>query len=228
MKKLSLVTLLSIPSLAFAGEVTHESVAPPVVGPTLQTSNSWFLGASAGYLVDAEDEFYSLQIGKDLGELNGWSQSVFLDIGYSELKNDGDELNLEDTFDLDPGDSFTGDSNLEATFIPITLNYKVERNLTQNLSFYAGLGAGVAIIDVDGDFTDDINEIDDSGNDSQTTFFAQAFLGLVYNVNPSFEIFGGARYMFIDDYSLTTDSGAKFDVDDNDDVLLEAGVRFNF
>lgn len=227
MKKTTLISLLSLPTVAIAGESTYVQPNQPIA-PTLQPTNNWFVGGSAGFLVDAEDEFYSLQIGKELGTLGNWHQSVFLDIGYSELKNDGDELSLEESFNISPGDSFTGDSNLEATFIPITLNYKLEKPLTNSLNFYMGIGAGIALIDVDGRFNDTVNKIDDAGNDSETTFFAQAFMGLTYNVSDHVEIFGGARYMFIDDYSLTTNGGAKIEVDDNDDVLIELGVRYNF
>ncbi|MBK1829944.1 TonB-dependent receptor [Verrucomicrobiaceae bacterium R5-34] len=226
MKK-TLATVLSLPSIAFAGP-TEMAPQQIHVSPTLHDEPDWFIGASGGFLLDAEDEFYSLQIGKRIDNLGDWKQSLFLDIGYSELKNDGDELNLEESFNLTSDDSFTGDADIEADFIPITLNYMLERELTTNLNFYMGVGAGVAIIDADGNFDDPANSIDDSGNDSKSTFFAQAFLGLSYDFNPNLSLYGGARYMYIDDYSLTTNSGSKIEVDDNDDVLVEMGIRVRF
>lgn len=214
---------------AQAGEQVYMEPAPvpaPYVAP--QGGLDWSFGGSVGYLIDAEEEFYSLQLGKKFSNMNGLSQSLFLEVGYSELNNDGDELNFEDNFGIGGGDSFTGDADLEATFIPITLNYKIEKRLSEKFSVYGSLGAGVALIDIDGNFDDDLNDINDDGNDSETSFYAQAALGAAYHFTPAFEMFGGVRYMFIDDYSLTTDLGMEVEVDDNDDVLLELGGRFHF
>lgn len=214
---------------AYAGDTAYIQPAPgptPYLAP--QGGLDWSFGASAGYLIDAEEEFFSVQLGKKFSESNGLSQSIFFEVGYSELNNDGDKLNLEDNFNIGGGDSFTGKADLEATFIPITLNYKLEKRLSDKFSVYGGLGAGVAIIDIDGNFDDDLNDINDEGNDSETSFFAQAFIGAAYHFTPNFEMFGGGRYMYIDDYSLTTNSGVKIDVDNNDDVLLELGGRFHF
>ena len=60
-------------------------------------------------------------------------------------------------------------------------------------------------------------------SDDQWEFTAQAFAGVVYNVSPNFEIYAGARYMWLDDVSLF---GAN--IDDLDDVGVGAGIRFNF
>ncbi|YCM45890.1 outer membrane beta-barrel protein [Verrucomicrobiaceae bacterium 227] len=228
--KTTIPTLIAAASLsAQAGEPAYVDPAPAQTTYMAPASGlDWSLGASAGFLVDAEEDFYSIQLGKRLKEVNGLSHILFFEVGYSDLDNDGDELDLEENFNIGGGDSFTGDADFEATFIPITLNYKLEKRLGEKFSVYGGLGAGVALIDVDGEFNDSINDIDESGNDSDATFFAQAFIGAAYHFTPNFEMFGGARYMFIDDYSLSTDGGTEFDVEDNDDVLIELGGRFHF
>lgn len=223
-------TLIAAASFsAHAGEASYAQPAP-VTAPYEAPSSGldWSLGASAGYLIDAEEAFYSIQLGKQLSESNGLIHSLFFEIGYADLENDDNDLNLEDNFGIGGGDSFTGEADLEATFVPITLNYKLEKRMSEKFSVYGGLGAGVALIDVDGNFDDPLNEISESGNDSDAAFFAQAFLGAAYRFTPNFEMFGGVRYMFIDDYSLSTDGGTDFDIDDNDDVLVELGGRFYF
>lgn len=228
--KTSIPILIAAASLsAQAGEPAYAGPAPvqaPYIAPA--GGLDWSFGASAGYLIDAEEAFYSIQLGKQLSNSNGLIHTLFFEVGYSELENDDNDLNLEDNFNIGGGNSFTGDADFEATFVPITLNYKVEKRLSDKFSVYGGLGAGVALIDVDGNFDDDINDISDSGNDSDAAFFAQAFLGAAYRFTPGFEMFGGVRYMFIDDYSLSTDGGAEFDIDNNDDVLVELGGRFYF
>ena len=39
----------------------------------------------------------------------------------------------------------------------------------------------------------------DSESDDDTAFYGHIFAGLVYNVSDTFEVFGGARYIFMDD-----------------------------
>ena len=84
--------------------------------------------------------------------------------------------------------------------IPITLNYKYECELSDKLNWYAGAGAGIALVDVDietsvsGDNGGPTSESDDD-----TAFYGHIFAGLVYNVSDTIEVFGGARYIFMDD-----------------------------
>ncbi|MDP0491783.1 MAG: outer membrane beta-barrel protein [Verrucomicrobiota bacterium JB023] len=223
-----LLPLTLIPFSLQAGETTY--VAPTQPQPMITSEMSdldWLLGGSVGFLLDAEEEHYSLQFGKEFAANGPWTHSAYLEVGYSDLENDGNELDLEDAFNFSPGDSFTGDANIEATFIPVTLNYKVDYHFTPKFSVYATGGLGAAFIDVDGEFEDSFSSIDDDGNDTDVSFFAQAGAGVNYEISEAFEMFAGARYMFIDDYSVTVDSGTV-DVDENDDVLLEVGGRFRF
>ena len=80
-------------------------------------------------------------------------------------------------------------------------------------SFYAGAGLGAAFQDV---------EVFGASDDS-VEFMAQAFAGIGYDISESFQIYGGARYIWIDDTELLGVS-----VDSGDDVALEIGARFRF
>ncbi|MBK1833959.1 outer membrane protein [Roseibacillus ishigakijimensis] len=227
---LTTAALLPFASLQ-AGETVTPVVPQEPATPVVYDSYSdldWFFGGSAGFLMDAEEGFYSAHLGKEFYRSNNFTHSLYLEVGYSDLENDGNELDLEDAFNFDPGDSFTGDADIEATFIPITLNYKVDYMFNDRFSIFAGAGAGVALLDIDGDFNDSPSQINEDGNDSETSFYAQAFAGAEYRLSENFSLFGGARYMFIDDYEVTTDSGTTVDVDENDDVLVELGGRFRF
>ncbi|MEO0018854.1 MAG: hypothetical protein RLZZ522_2137 [Verrucomicrobiota bacterium] len=45
----------------------------------------------------------------------------------------------------------------------------------------------------------------------------------MYNVSPAFEVFGGVRWIYMDDTDIR-----GVNVELSDDVLFEAGLRFNF
>lgn len=202
----------------------------PVIPPA-PSLYSWFAGGTVGYLIENEEEFYSAHIGIDLpNQLGSWDQAIYLEVGYTEI--DG-RISNSDTSDSSPfGQSLLQNSpfRVELEIIPITLNYKLERQLTQSLNVYVGIGAGVALVDAD------VSSAVDSGSDDDTVFFAQAFGGVLYNVNPTFELFAGARVIYLDEPEFTID-GASFGTDDLDDygfdfdttdVLVEVGGRVNF
>jgi opacity protein-like surface antigen len=110
---------------------------------------------------------------------------------------------------------YTKDSDAfsEVETMPLTLNYKFDYQLNDRWSFYAGAGAGVSFIDarVLG-FSDESAE-----------FTAQAFAGLGFDVTKNFQLYGGARYLWIDDTTLFGRS-----VEPGDDVSLEVGGRIRF
>jgi opacity protein-like surface antigen len=111
-----------------------------------------------------------------------------------------------------------GYTNLDVLFadvdiVPVTLNYKFDYYFTDRFSFYAGVGAGAAFINADTFF----------GDDDDVSFTAQAVAGLAYDFTPSFQIYGGARFIWIDDATIF---GASIDADD--DIGGEIGLRFRF
>ncbi len=123
-------------------------------------------------------------------------------------------------------------SDYEAQIIPITLNYKYECALTGNLNWYIGAGAGIALVDLDTEHTSyympgpDIVTNASSPRTRKTSaddtvFYAHIFAGLVYNISESFEVFGGARFIFMDDVF-----GNQSPLDE--EIHYELGGRFNF
>ena len=95
--------------------------------------------------------------------------------------------------------------------------------LSDKLNWYAGAGAGIALVDVESRLTV-------SGDIAWTTtsdltmipLLRHIFAGLVYNVSDTFEVFGGARYIFMDDVL-----GWRIILLD-EEVHYELGARYNF
>ena len=102
---------------------------------------------------------------------------------------------------------------VDSEIIPVTLNYKMDYYFTDRASFYAGAGAGAAFVnnDVLG-FSDDSVELT-----------AQIFAGFGYDVTSNFQLYTGARYVWVDDSELR--GGA---VEIGSDIGLELGMRFKF
>ena len=201
MKKFALTTLaaLTLAATAQAGEdYSAKTVAPaPVSNPCLWT---WFAGGSVGYLNDMDTEMYTLHVGAEYKCDDISSHAVFLEVGYANPSKSHDDQGTRYNIDID--------------MTPITMNYKYERQLVGNLNWYAGAGAGLMIINSGSNFP--------GADFSETEFLGQLFGGLVYNVSDSFEVFGGARYLY-----MTDDNLDNLDVY-GDDWFYELGVRFNF
>ena len=248
---LLLSTVLAIP--AFAGSPAMET-APPAPAPCLFT---WFAGGSIGYLTEFEEPMYNLHVGTDTcWNLGGWNVALFAEIGYTERDEDwsgryvppqtppvtsvpipDSSSDVLDDTDLEgveagldeleqalyslAGESVAG-TGYELSVLPITFNVKLERPLTGNLNAYFGGGLGAALVDLD------VN-LGDFGNfsDDDWVFTGQLFAGLNYNFNPNFEVYGGVRWIYLDDPSLS-DRGISGTLDLDDDFLFELGGRFNF
>ena len=226
MKSTILLTILAAGSVV-AGEKAPIFDKNPVIPPA-PSLYSWFAGGTVGYLIENEEEMYTVHLGVDLpSQLGSWDQAIYLEVGYTEI--DGRISNNEDN-DASPFGRFLLNNpfNVELEIIPITLNYKLERPLTQSLNTYIGIGAGVALVDAK------LSSAVDSDSDDDTVFFAQAFGGVLYNVNPSFELFARARVIYLDEPEFSID-GTSFGTDDlngfdfeTTDVLVEVGGRVNF
>jgi opacity protein-like surface antigen len=248
MKTIPLFVLgLAIP--AFAGAPARETMAPAAPEPCVY---SWIAGGSVGYLTEFEEPMYNLHLGTDTcWNLGGWNVALFAEIGYAERDDswdrsnsgyqppvytqaessmDGDSAdlgnlsgNLDDLEDLlsTIADWGYADTAYDLSVMPITLNVKLERPISGNLNGYFGAGLGMALVDLNMD----IGEYDFSDND--WVFTGQVFAGLNYNFNESFEVYGGARWIYYDDASLSDgDLGGDLELDD--DFLFELGARFNF
>mgnify|MGYP001050275175 CR=1 FL=1 len=217
---MKLTTLATITGLALAAtaQAGEEASAKQVIAPIAALCDwSWFAGGSVG-VIDGDDwdeDIYTLHIGKErkcAGDK--CSQAIYLEVGFTE----SDFTESEGGFSEEP--LITTSTDIE--IIPITLNYKYECELSDKLNWYAGAGAGIALVDVDietsvsGDNGGPTSESDDD-----TAFYGHIFAGLVYNVSDTIEVFGGARYIFMDDVL-----GGESLLDE--EVHYELGARYNF
>ena len=220
MKKIVLTLLTSVvfAASAQAGE-TYSAKAPLAPAPCLWT---WFAGGSGGYVDDIDNDMWTIHLGKEYKcPGSNYSHAIFLEVGWTSW-DDSDGIQGDWDLQREPKGDFDFD------FIPITINYKFERQLTNNLNWYVGGGLGVAISNLDVDIKLDDERINKDGD--ETNFFAQVFVGLVWNVSETFEIFGGARWMYMDTDDSIKIAGQKIDIDDafEDTIFYELGARYNF
>ena len=201
--KLLLVTVaLALP--AFAGTPTTTTYTPAPQASLW----SWFIGGSAGYLVDAEEGYYAGQIGVDTPwEVGGFNIAMYAEVGYTQADNrDGARF-----------------YNVDTDVVPVTFNMKFERPLSGNLNGYLGFNLGGASLDIHANPYAGAAAGSPTLSDNAWVFTASAFGGLVYNVSPAFEVFGGVRWIYMDDTNIRS-----VHVELHDDVLFEGGLRFNF
>lgn len=216
MKKtaMTLLTGLALAATAQAGEDYSAKTPAPAPAPCLWT---WFAGGSGGYVDDIDNDMWTLHIGKEYKcPGSNASHAIFLEVGWTGWDDDTNYGAINDDGDLKVDWDFD--------VIPITLNYKYESQLTNRLNWYVGGGLGVAISSID--WSASLGEKKASDDDSETNFYGHLFAGLVYNVSDTFEIFGGARYLYMDG----TDDIDGVDIDGvlDDDFFYELGARFNF
>jgi len=223
---MKLTTLATITGLALAAtaQAGEEASAKQVIAPIAALCDwSWFAGGSVG-VIDGDDwdeDIYTLHIGKErkcAGDK--CSQAIYLEVGFTE-SDFRDVDSVSSPGEPDPIITTTSITT-DIEIIPITLNYKYECELSDKLNWYAGAGAGIALVDVDietsvsGDNGGPTSESDDD-----TAFYGHIFAGLVYNVSDTIEVFGGARFIFMDDV-LGGDSPL------DEEVHYELGARYNF
>lgn len=201
MKSIFLLSLiLAVPAYAGTSEVMTESTPPSV---NQDSTWQWFVGGSAGYLIDYEEDMYTFQLGANSPWVfSGWSVALFGEVGWTENH-----------------DGFSGfapiGSGLDLDLVPMTFNVKFEHLITGGLSAYVGSGLGTTYLDADYRAGTRSRHTDD------WVLTAQAFAGLAYHVNDTVELFGGARWIYFDDTDIR---GVSL----GDDFLFEAGLRFHF
>jgi opacity protein-like surface antigen len=230
---LLLPIVLALP--VFAGTTATQTIAPAPPSCLM----SWFAGASVGYLTELEEPMYNLHLGvaNSCWTLGGWNVSLFGEVGYTQ--KDESYSHALDTQYPSPilQDSYTvsemedalallalhqgGHTGYDLQVMPLTFNVKFERPLTGNLNAYFGAGIGAAWVDLD------LNADGAHFSDSAWVFAGQVFGGLNYKVTPNFDIYGGARWIYYSDASLS-DMGESADLQLGSDCLLEIGLRYNF
>lgn len=220
-KPLSIFAALTLASTVYAGEDYSAKAAPAVApAPCLW---SWFAGGSGGYVDDWDEDMWTLHLGREYKCPNSDnSHAIFLEVGYTDKEWNGGHY-----YDNYYYDRTTRDAPRDMRFkydmevIPITINYKFESRLWNRLNWYIGGGIGVAIADIE------VKLGDMKADDDETVFYGQVFAGLVYNFSDSFEIFGGARWIYMDS---SLDEVDDLDISGvlDDDIFYELGLRFNF
>ena len=200
---------MKLQQLLLASVVTA-SVCAGQTTSTASTSGSslgdWFVGTSFGQFVDNDGSvggtngeidlnMYTLHVGRSLNQqVLGCDLAAYFEIGM---------LN---------GDAA---SQYDVDIVPLTLNLSAEKELFAGIKGYATGGLGYAFTTV--------SDIAPGTNAGSGGFYAQASLGLSYDVNEDWEIYGGARYLFLGDVDFGLPDSR---LDDN--VGYEVGLRYNF
>jgi opacity protein-like surface antigen len=199
----------------FAGTQVVEPSYQPAPAPMMAepTQPHWFIGASAGYLDEFEEDMYHLSIGYETGRaMYGWSMATFLEVGWTEADDSSQNLVTR----------VPGIDNQELEFIPVTLNLKFAHPIVGRLNAYMGAGAGVAFVDYGVQF----GFGGDAGDDDEV-FTGQLFAGLDLNIAQNFDLFAGVRWIYID-YDTPTTIGLDELQYGDDDFLGEIGMRISF
>jgi hypothetical protein len=219
--KLPLVFALALSAPAFAGTTAKEAIVAPAE-PSLW---SWFAGASVGQLNDFDESMYHGHVGADTPwSVGGWDIALFGELGQTE----GD---LSGFAPFEPIEipqltvnAVAGYNNRQSLEImPLTFNVKLERPIYNNFSAYVGAGVGVAFVD----YTAKVPGLSISESDSDTVLAAQVFAGVVYNATSNVEIYGGARWIYVD-YDAPSVPSVPVALSFDEDVLFELGLRYNF
>jgi opacity protein-like surface antigen len=148
---------------------------------------------------------YTLHVGRRFDSaLYGFNSALYLEVAY--LDGDVD-------FNDPTGFGLLNRLNADINIVPVTLNGMMERNIYGGLGLYVGGGLGYAFTDID------------AGNqsDSDGGFYAQLSAGLNYKFTETFEMFAGARWVYLNDLDFG-DSTLELD----DGFAWEVGLRFNF
>ncbi|MEI7910285.1 MAG: hypothetical protein WCK77_11660 [Verrucomicrobiota bacterium] len=226
----------SVAASAFAGVSTPVTATAPGTEPSLM---GWFIAGSFGQIYDVgkgldadafdgtnydsanvgklDFDMYNLQIGRDFGLLDeGFDMAAYLEVGYL----DGSVSVAAHPLSIV---TLPTDFGIDAQIIPVTANFKLEHAIAGPLSCYFSGGLGYAWTRYSGNNTSESSSANGGG------FYAQFTTGLIYNINPHLEIFGGGRWLY-----LSNLSGAKVGFNHAAEIKLqdawawEAGIRFNF
>jgi opacity protein-like surface antigen len=167
--------------------------------PTVSTAAP-YVGASAGYLVDAKEDFLSARVGWAVFNDQRLTHALELEVGRYHEDYLGNVMQL----------------------VPVMANYRLTTTLSDRVGLYLGAGAGVALVEVrlrywlEGRYH--------TVTDDDTTFAAQAFVGTQIRVTDRLTALVGARYLRVNDIKLW----GRLDLEMGHDVALEAGVTWRF
>ena len=152
----------------------------------------------------------ALVVGADAGYLiDSEEEYISGRIGHAFSSNES----LVHHVELELGYSSQREAGAKGSLLPVTVNYRAQSIAANKLGFYYGLGAGVARTKVSG------FGLSDSG----TSFAAQGFVGLSYQVTDTSAFHVGVKYLWIDEVRLL---GSSYEI--GDDFALSAGFSVKF
>ncbi|MGD9419717.1 MAG: outer membrane protein [Verrucomicrobiota bacterium JB025] len=231
MKTTQLIILsgIALTTSAYAGSPEYIAPEPTPLNGLWQ----WFIGGSAGYLTDSEEAMFGIHAGVEFTSSSSpATHSIFLEVGYTQTSDGYRTESIERIVG-----SRTETVSLDTDIVPITINYQYQRPFSDSLNYYLGAGLGIALLetDISWHWTQAVAPPDNQGGGSESfkesVFYAHIFAGVSYDITDDIELYGGARYIFMDDYNATLgpdDAPRKhqFGIDGN--VLLEIGARYHF
>lgn len=88
-----------------------------------------YVGASAGYWIDSEDNYFAARIGTTVAQATGLTHNLEVEVGFTSL----------------------GESGIDLDMLPVMANYRLISERDQSkFGFYAGAGLGGTRLDVSG------------------------------------------------------------------------------
>jgi len=224
---MKLTTLTTVAGLALAvtaqaGE-DYSDGGKAVIAPPAPSIWTWFAGGSVGYVTgewddselgDWDEPIYTLHVGlerKCPGE--SCTHAFFLEVGYTENDVSGSIFISDEELDF----------QVDTEIIPITLNYKYECELSGKWNWYAGAGIGIALVDVEASVSD--RDSTETESNDTSSLYGHLFAGVTYNVSETFELFAGARLIYMEDLDL---DGADEESPLDGAAHYEIGGRYNF
>lgn len=228
--KTTTITVLSGFALVIAAQA-GTPITTPAPAPSAGLWE-WFVGGSVGYLTDFDQEIYSLQAGVEYQAPGArGTHAIYLQAGFTQ-----DDFSDKYTPPVGTTGGRTEKAELDLDIIPITLNYKYEAELAGRLKYYVGLGAGIAILDSSYDWRwsqallPPNNQGEGSDDRTDVRVYGELFAGLSYQFCEAFEVYGGVRYILMDDIDQDSELSHISDYSEglNNDLLIELGVRIHF
>jgi opacity protein-like surface antigen len=171
---------------------------------SLQSAAAVYVGAGVGYMIDAEEELFTVRIGMDVAGDETISHNLEFEIGYI---SDSEEETWDDIV-----------VKADWDVIPLMLNYRLTGSMQEGLGYYFGVGLGMSEFSVDG------SALGYSVSASDWVFTGQGFLGASYAFTENFSMSLGYRYIYLSEPSLIDGD----DMGTIDDHVFEVGLTLKF
>lgn len=181
---------------------------------TCTCANAAYFGASIGYMVDGEDEVFSVQLGTAFSESAKVTHNIEAEIAYMNSS-----MEMQESID---GMVVEGGADIDVS--PIMVNYIFKTKPENSISLYGGVGIGYSFYDLSVWASD--GSLSYTFDESGESLTWQVLAGVQFALSQNASIKLGYRYFYVDDVSLSIE-GEEFS-DSVDDSVIELGVVFNF